>query len=149
MDLDEALVGHWSSLPFSYGAMEAAELGFLGDGRGWSVWFGSGALCVTRFRWRCPESGVLELCAEWVVEGEPERRGGLVPFSSGRAPEAVSEVTLHRYSVGPAVPLPGDEPLPAILFKEPVEFSATYARGPREILPEQDPAHRMFPRPAA
>jgi hypothetical protein len=149
MDLDDMLVGHWSSLPFSYGVMEASELGLLSDGRGWSAWFNFGALCVTRLRWQCPEPGLLELHAEWTVEGEPGQQVGLLSFSSAQTPEAVSEVTLHHYIVGPAVPLPGAEPLAAITFKEPVEFCNTYARGPREIRAEQDPTHRMLPYPEA
>jgi hypothetical protein len=58
MDLDDLLVGRWSSLPLSYGVMEASELGLLPDGRGWSSWFNVGALCVTRFGWACPEPGL-------------------------------------------------------------------------------------------
>lgn len=122
MDLDDALVGHWSSVPFSYGAMEASELGLLGDGRGWSAWFNADALCVTRLRWRCPEPGLLELRAEWTVEGEPGPPGDVLSFSTTRTPEAASEVTLHRYAIGPAVPVPGAVPLPAVTFEEPVEF---------------------------
>ncbi|MCX5411090.1 hypothetical protein [Streptomyces sp. NBC_00059] len=145
MDLDDTLVGHWSSVPFSYGAMEASELGLLGDGRGWSAWFNAEALCVTRLRWRCPEPGLLELRAEWTVEGEPGPPGDVLSFSSTRTPEAASEVTLHRYVIGPAVPMPGAVPLAAVTFEDPVEFCETYARGPREIGSGQDPAHRVLP----
>ena len=129
--MDDLLVGHWSSLPFSYGVMEASELAFLGDGRGWSAWFNAEALCVTRFTWRCPEPGVLELCAKWMVQGVPGEGTGPSAFSSMEPAERLDEVTRHHYRVGPAVPMPGAEALMAVTFEEPVEFCHEYARGRR------------------
>jgi hypothetical protein len=77
MDLDDLLVGHWSGLPFSYGAMEASELGFLSDGRGWSSWFNVGALCVTRFSWTCPGTGGCRAAYEVDGAGNAQRTGRL------------------------------------------------------------------------
>jgi hypothetical protein len=145
VDVDDVLVGHWSGLPFAYGVMEAADLGFLGNGRGWSAWFDTGALCVTRFRWRCPEPGLLELRAEWTVEGTPGAEYGRQTFASMERPEPAVEVTRHHYVIGPAVPMPGADPLTAITFDEPVEFSYCFARGPREIGPEEDPTYPALP----
>jgi hypothetical protein len=48
--IDELLIGHWSSLAFSYGVMEAADLAFLANGQGRSAWYNAHCLCVTRFR---------------------------------------------------------------------------------------------------
>ncbi|MFF3766395.1 hypothetical protein ACFYYR_20255 [Streptomyces sp. NPDC001922] len=145
MDLDDVLVGHWSSVPFSYGAMEASEIGFLGGGRGWSSWFNAGALSVTRFSWRCPEPGVLELRAHWTVEGTPGRTAGPPAFSSVERMERLHDVGRHRYGFGPAVPAPGAEALTAVTFEEPVEFCHQYARGARRIRPEEDPTHLVLP----
>lgn len=142
MDLDHLLVGHWSSVPFSYGAMEASELGLLADGRGWSAWFNFAVLSVTRLSWACPEPGVVELHAQWFIEGTPTG-GGI--FSPGERVERVDEVTRHRYVMGPAVPMPGGEPLQAVSFEEPVEFCHQYARGAREIRVEEDPTHLVLP----
>ncbi len=145
MDLDDLLVGHWSSLPFSYGVMEASELGFLGDGRGWSSWFNADALCVTRFGWRCPEPGVLELHAHWMVAGTLSQQDGPVAFSSTEPATCLDEVTLHRYALGPAVPMPGADALAAVGFEEAVEFCHQYARGAAHIRPEEDPTHLLLP----
>ncbi|WP_157878731.1 hypothetical protein [Streptomyces sp. CT34] len=92
MDLDDLLVGHWSSFPFSYGAMEVSELGFLGDGWGWSWWFNVGALCVTRFRWRCPEPGILELRTEWTAQGTLSQAVGPATSASMEPAERVDEL---------------------------------------------------------
>ncbi|MGV4926087.1 hypothetical protein K2224_17020 [Streptomyces sp. BHT-5-2] len=147
MDLDDLLVGHWSSLPFSYGVMEASELGFLSDGWGWSSWFNVGALCVTRFRWRCPKPEVLELRTQWTVQGTPTRAIGPATFASMEPAERLDEVTRHHYAIGPAVPMPGAEALTAVSFKEPVEFCEHYARGPVQIRREEDPTHLVLPYP--
>lgn len=143
--MDHLLVGHWSSLPFSYGVMEASELAFLGDGRGWSTWFNTEGLCVTRFTWRCPESGVLELSAQWMVQGTLSHEPGPPAFSSMESAERLDEVTRHRYVVGPAVPMPGAEPLTALSFEDPVEFCHQFARGTALIRPEEDPTHLTLP----
>ncbi|WP_329127361.1 hypothetical protein [Streptomyces sp. NBC_01465] len=136
MELDHLLIGHWSSLPFAYGAMEASELGLLPDRRGWSTWFNFGALWVTRLSWACPEPGVVELHTKWIVEGTP--RHGISPTASV---EEMHGVTRHHYVVGPVVPMPGAEALLSISFEEPVEFSHRYARGRKEIRIEEDPAY--------
>ncbi|MEU6324279.1 hypothetical protein [Streptomyces sp. NPDC047009] len=143
--MDDLLVGHWSSLPFSYGVMEASELAFLGDERGWSTWFNAEALCVTRFRWRCPEPGVLELHAQWMVQGTLSQETGPPAFSSMELAERLDEVTRHHYGTGPAVPMPGAEALIAVSFEEPVEFCHQYARGSTQIRPEEDPTHLVLP----
>ncbi|MGW3950145.1 hypothetical protein ACWEKM_04040 [Streptomyces sp. NPDC004752] len=57
----------------------------------------------------------------------------------------MDEVTCHHYVVGPAVPMPGAEALMAVTFEEPVEFCHRYARGPKEIRPEEDPAYLLVP----
>ncbi|MFL4910730.1 hypothetical protein ACJ6WF_48480 [Streptomyces sp. MMS24-I2-30] len=130
MDLDDLLVGHWSSIPFDYGAMETSELGFLSNGQGWSAWFNASALCVTRFSWRCPGPGVVELHAQWSVEGIPSHGTGSPTFSVTGPAEQMDEITCHHYVVGPAVPMPGTNSLLAVTFEEPVEFCCQYARGP-------------------
>ncbi|MEU2723726.1 hypothetical protein [Streptomyces smyrnaeus] len=146
MDLDDRLMGHWSSVPFSYGAMEASELGFLDDGRGWSAWFNAAdALCVTRFAWGCPEPGVLELRAQWLVQGTLSQAAGRTAFSSTEPAERLDDVTHHPYTIGPAVPMPGADALMAVSFEEPVEFSHQYARGATLIRPEEDPTHLVLP----
>lgn len=68
--IDERLVGHWSILVFSYGIMEATNLGFLSNGRGWSAVYNAYDLTVTRFRWSYPQPSLLELRAERLVQGE-------------------------------------------------------------------------------
>ncbi|MEW1925818.1 hypothetical protein [Streptomyces sp. NPDC088360] len=145
MNLDDALVGHWSGLPFSYGVMEASELGLLDDGRGWSAWFNADALCVTRLLWRCPEPGVVELHAKWSVEGPLGDGPGASPFSRVELVEPMDQVTRHRYVIEPAEPLPGADPVMAVDFEEPVEFCCQYARGSRTIGPEDDPSHLVLP----
>ncbi|MFF9481671.1 hypothetical protein [Streptomyces sp. NPDC014733] len=147
MELDDPLVGHWSSLPFSYGVMEASEIGFLGDGWGWSSWLNVGSLCVTRFRWRCPEAGVVELRAQWTVQGVPNQAVGASSSVSMEPAERADEIMRHRYSVATTVPMPGAEALPAVSFKEPVEFCMEYARAPVQIRREEDPTHLVLPYP--
>jgi hypothetical protein len=145
MDLDDLLVGHWSSLPFSYGVMEASELGLLANGRGWSSWFNVAALCVTRFDWTCPEPGVVELHTKWIVQGTPSDKVGAPTFASMEPVEQVDEVARHHYVIGSAVPIPGADALPAVSFEEPLEFCYHFARGAKEIRPEEDPTHLVLP----
>ncbi|HET6860582.1 MAG TPA: hypothetical protein VFH94_26220 [Streptomyces sp.] len=145
MDWDDLLVGHWSSHPFSYGAMEASELGFIGDGRGWSAWFNANDLCVTRFNWTCPEPGMVEMQTEWMVEGTLGGEAGVLSFATMEPALRVHEVTRHHYVIGAVVPMPGADPLAAISFEEPVEFCHDFARGARRISPEEDPAHGVPP----
>lgn len=141
---DQELAGHWSSAPFDYGAMESSELGFLPDGGGWSVWANAaGGLTVTRFSWCCPEPGLLQLDARRITSGEGQEAAGSRRFASVDTDEPCQEVTRTRYTVA-AVPAPdGGEPVQALLFEEPVEFSYRYARGERDIHPGQDPAHTV------
>lgn len=142
---DAPLVGHWSSLPFSYGVMEASELGLLRDGRGWSAWFNFEALCVTRLVWRCPEPGVVELHAQWIVEGTLADGPGLPAFSLVESTTRVDDVTRHPFVIGPAAPPPGADAVTALDFDEPVEFCSQYARRPGRIRPEDDPSHHVLP----
>lgn len=143
--IDDRLVGHWSSLAFSYGVMEASDLGFLRDGRGWSTWYNAYALCVTRFQWNCPQPGLLELHTQWLVEGASASQPGRPQFATTQLPEPVDEVTRLHYTIGEAVPIPGAEPLAALRFQEPVESAREFERGPCEITPEDDPSHRILP----
>lgn len=146
--IDDQLVGHWSSLEFSYGAMEATDVGFLADGRGWSSVYNAYELSVTRFRWSCPQPGLLELRAEWLVHGDLAPQPGRPAFATAQEPEGVDEVTLHHYVIGQEVPAPGAEPLPALLLEEHIDFARVLARGPREITVEDDPSHHVLPRSA-
>ncbi|MGI5350680.1 hypothetical protein ACQEU8_21245 [Streptomyces sp. CA-250714] len=145
MDPDHQLVGHWSSVPLSYGVMEASELGLLPDGQGWSSWFNVHALCVTRLRWRCPEPGVVELHARWRVQGTPGDGTGPAAFASTEEAEPLDEVSRHRYVIGPVVPMPGADAVAAVRFEEPVEFCMEFARGPRHIRPDEDPTFHVLP----
>ncbi|MFM9373690.1 hypothetical protein [Streptomyces sp. Da 82-17] len=146
MDSDDQLLGHWSSLPLSYGVMEASELGFLPDGWGWSAWFDVGGMSVTRFRWGCPAPGVLELREQWTVQGTPGPGAGPSTFASTEPPRQADGVTRHPYAFGLAVPYPGAEGIPAVLFTdEPVEFCHEFARGPIGIRREDDPSHLVLP----
>ncbi|MGW5738488.1 MULTISPECIES: hypothetical protein [Streptomyces] len=147
MHLDQSLVGHWSSVPFSYGVMEASELGLLGDGRGWSAWFNADALCVTRLTWHCPEPGVVELHATRMVEGTLADGPGSPAFSRVESDQATNEVTRHRFVVGPVAPAPGAAAVPAVSFDEPVEFCRHYAKGTTRIGPEDDPSRLVLPHP--
>jgi hypothetical protein len=142
--VDELLVGHWSSLAFSYGVMEASDLGFLADGRGWSAWYNAYSLCVTSFRWSCPEPGLLELHAQWLVEGTPATGSGRPAFATAHEPEAMGEVTRHRYTIGQAIPMPGAEPLPALIFQEHVDSAHTFERGSLEIAAEDNPSYDVL-----
>ncbi|MGW0904299.1 hypothetical protein [Streptomyces sp. NPDC002853] len=142
---DPSLIGHWSSLPFSYGVMEASELGLLSDGRGWSAWFNFEALCVTRLAWRCPEPGVVELSAKWMVEGTLADGPGPLAFSLVESTTQVNDVTRHPFAVGPATPLPGADTVTALNFDEPVEFCSRFARSSGQIRPEDDPSHPVLP----
>jgi hypothetical protein len=142
--VDELLWGHWSSLAFSYGVMEATDLGFLTDGRGRSAWYNAYSLCVTSFRWNCPEPGLLELHAHWLVEGTPANRSGRPAFATMREPEAVDEVTRHRYTIGQAIPMPGAEALPALVFQEHIDSADTFERGPLEIADEDNPSYDVL-----
>lgn len=150
MDLDHslvenALVGHWSSLPFSYGVMEASELGLLSDGRGWSSWFNFEALCVTRLLWRCPEPGVVELHAQWMVMGTLADDPGPPAFSLVESTAQMDDLTRHPFVIGPATPPPGGDVVTALDFEEPVEFCCQFAKRSRQIRPEDDPSHRVLP----
>ncbi|WAZ24713.1 hypothetical protein STRCI_006158 [Streptomyces cinnabarinus] len=62
--LDEALIGHWSGIPFDYGVMESSEFELRANGQGWSNLANALGECVTRLTWRCPEPGLLELRTE-------------------------------------------------------------------------------------
>lgn len=125
--------------------MEATDLGFLGDGRGWSTVYNAYTLAVTRFRWSCLQSGLLELRAEWVVEGTSAAQPGRPTFATTQPPERWTEITNHHYSLGRKAPAPGAEPLSALVFEEHVDFAYVLGRGPREISMEDDPSHWVLP----
>lgn len=143
--IDERLIGHWSSLAFSYGVMEATDLGFLGDGRGWSVVYNAYDLTVTRFRWNCPRPGLLELRTEWLVEGESVPLPGRPMLAATQPPEPWIQVTCHHYRFGQEAPAPGAAPLPAVLFEQHVDFAHVLERGSREISIEDDPSYQVLP----
>lgn len=140
--LSPELAGHWNSAPFDYGAMESSELGLLPDGSGWSLWANAaGGLTVTGLLWRRPEPGLLELDARWITSGQWQRTDGPWQFSSIDADAPCREVTRTRYTIA-AVQTPlGGEVVQALLLEKPVEFSYRYARGDRDIHPDQYPAH--------
>ncbi|MCL8014223.1 hypothetical protein [Streptomyces sp. AS02] len=102
--LDEALIGHWSSIPFDYGVMECSEFELRADGRGWSSVANAFGEYVTRLTWRCPQPGVLELRPD---DGEAAR---------------------HRYAIAPAEPLGSAEPVASVTFEESVEFCHQFAK---------------------
>lgn len=108
-------------------------------------WFNAYGLCVTRFTWRCQESGVLELRAQWIVQGTLSQEAGPPRFSSLEPPERWDEITRHHYDIGLAAPMPGAEEVVAVSFEEPVEFCYQYARGTTQIRPEEDPSHHSLP----
>lgn len=143
--IDERIVGHWSSLGFSYGFMEASDLGLLADGRGWSAWYNAHGLCVTRFRWDCPRPGLLELRAEWMVEGTSAAGPGIPVFASSNAPEPWRDVTRHSYTFGQAAPRPGSELVHALLFEEPIEFAREFEHVTSELKREDDPTYHLIP----
>jgi hypothetical protein len=110
-----------------------------------SSWFNVAALCVTRFDWTCPEPGVVELHTKWIVQGTPSDKVGAPTFASMEPAEQVDEVARHHYVIGSAVPIPGADALPAVSFEEPLEFCYHFARGAKEIRPEEDPTHLVLP----
>ncbi len=101
---DEALIGHWSSVPFDYGVMECSEFELRANGQGWSSLANALGENVTRLTWRCPQPGILELRAE---DGT---------------------VSHHRYAVAPAAPLHSTELVTSVTFEEPVEFGHQFAK---------------------
>lgn len=122
--------------------MESSELGFLPDGRGWSALHNVAGTSVTRFSWQCWEPGVLTLRTSWMVYFETNRAGALV---STESPRQLDEVERYDYVIAPSTPAPGADPIDAVTFARPLEFAFHYARGPRDILPEHDPAHPAHP----
>ncbi|WP_419994319.1 hypothetical protein [Streptomyces boninensis] len=138
MTLDPALIGHWSSLPYDTGAIETSDLGFLPDGRGWSVWSSaSGGLHVARFRWFCPEAGRLELHEQWHASG------------TWAAPEGFASVDETSHSEGlvrTGYAIGGDGgDYAALRFTRPVEFTDAYARRGTAIAPTDDPSYELLP----
>ncbi|GAB2584115.1 hypothetical protein GCM10027168_16200 [Streptomyces capparidis] len=146
MPYDEGLVGHWSSAPFDVGAMESGDLAFGPDGRGWAVWANAaGGLDVARFRWRCPGPGRVVIEEHWGVSGRwalTDDGDGLASVD-GHGPRG--DVLRTAYVLGPVEPPYGGAPLPCVTFAEPVAFCHVYARGEREVRPEQDPSFARFP----
>jgi hypothetical protein len=82
---------------------------------------------------------------KWMVEGTPSRGVASPTFSSMEPAVQVDEVTRHHYVVRPVVPMPGGDALTAVSFEEPVEFCRQYARGAKEIRPEEDPTYLVLP----
>ncbi|MBL1096104.1 hypothetical protein [Streptomyces coffeae] len=144
---DDGLVGRWNSAPFDYGAMESSELGFLPDGRGWSVFASvSGELSVTRFRWRCPAPGRLVLREEWLTSGVWAPGEEDWSFASVDSGGPVDGTTDTAYTLGPETPPgAGRTPLWAVRFEEAVEFSHFFAREEGPVRPDQDPSYRHVP----
>ncbi|GHH81372.1 hypothetical protein [Streptomyces capitiformicae] len=103
-EIDGALIGRWGSEPFDLGVMECSEVEFLADGRGWCSVTNAFEKHVTRFRWRCPEPGVVELRAE---DGD---------------------VTRHRFRVAPVSPVPGAEPVLSVNFDQSLAFAHQFAK---------------------
>ncbi|MFG2353469.1 hypothetical protein [Streptomyces sp. NPDC048521] len=104
MRLDTALLGHWSSHPFELGIMELSELEFRGDGTGSTTLANASGDDVTDITWHCPATGVLELRDEY------------------------GDVSRVRYTLSPAVPATGGEPVPAVTFEPPLLHAHQYAR---------------------
>ncbi|MFR9726186.1 hypothetical protein ACL02R_22885 [Streptomyces sp. MS19] len=139
MDRDAAMVGHWTSEPFDYGAMESSALALLPDGGGWTVYASvSGTLSVTRFLWGCPRAGVLELRMTRIVEGTRASRddGG---FATVETDESCDEALRTGYAFDRV--RGGDGAVvEAVRFEEPVEYCVLYARGDRRVTADQDPS---------
>jgi hypothetical protein len=123
---DDGLTGLWDSLPFEYGAMEAAQLGLLGDGTGWGVWsnFGGGMELVT-LTWRHPEPGVLEIVELEVVSGRWETRPDQI-LSPG-PPTPLNTTKRYRYRLTSEVPPAGDQPVRALKLDGLFLFTSEFA----------------------
>ncbi|MEU8825989.1 hypothetical protein [Streptomyces sp. NPDC048636] len=145
----DGLEGRWTSTPFDLGAMESSELGFLPDGRGWSLWASAGeGLSVTRFRWHCPAPGRLVLREEWLTCGDWAPGEEDWSFASVDSSGPADGMTATAYTLGPQPPPGGGErPLWAVRFEQAVEFSHFFAREEGPVRPDQDPSYRYFPGP--
>ncbi|MFF3333512.1 hypothetical protein ACFYWX_28835 [Streptomyces sp. NPDC002888] len=103
MNLDPALIGHWSSTPFDIGVMETSGIELRADGSGSGTVANAAGDDTGEFHWGCPEAGVLEL-----------RDGG--------------DVTRHRYSVGPVVPPYATEVVTTVTFEEVVLYAHQFVK---------------------
>ncbi|MFC0602504.1 hypothetical protein [Streptomyces palmae] len=133
MNRDDALVGHWSSAPFDYGVMESSDLGFLPDGRGWSVVANLAGMEIVRFRWHCPGPGALEVAEEWYARGDWSVEGEMTTVHESRPWREVVR-TGYRFVVEEG--LVGEaEAVPAVRFDTPLAGVALFARGPGRSRP--------------
>ncbi|MFK0258793.1 hypothetical protein [Streptomyces sp. NPDC090445] len=149
--LDERLIGAW--LGTAEGVMEASGIVFLADGRGWSRFDSiSGELAVSRFRWHCPDNGVLSLRYTWQVSGEwdAEAAGG-DGFAVVRHSGPFDEVIETGYRVGPHQPqLSASEAAKtALLLDQAVEFEHVFHRSGRPATVADDPSTAVVPYPPA
>ncbi|WP_433242023.1 hypothetical protein ACQPYK_37285 [Streptosporangium sp. CA-135522] len=143
---DGDLTGLWDSGPYDYGTMESSQLGLLPDGRGWSVWANAaGGVDVGRFRWRCPEPGVLELRYLWWACGDWRESGGPFTLGSIDSQGPSDEVVRTGFTVGRDDTVMTDEPFTALRLEEDVQSCSTYGLVQHEISIEDDPAHDVAP----
>lgn len=137
--VDAELVGLWDSGPYDYGAMESSSLALLGDGSGWSGWQNvAGAMSVGRFRWSCPEVGMVELRYSSVVSGswEPGNPG----FARVEGRRADNTVLRTTYTIGRDTTVMSSGGFTALWLAEPVEFACQYGLRTREVGVADDPS---------
>lgn len=144
--LDRRLIGFWGSR--AAGVMETSDIVFLADGRGWSRFDGvSGELAVGRFRWYCPDAGLLHLsytwqtCGQWGVGGE----GFAAVHDSGPYDEVIEtgyRLASHQQPLSRAME-------PALLLDRPVEFEQVFYRDGKTVTAADDPSARLVPYPPA
>ncbi|MFF8383310.1 hypothetical protein ACF053_06605 [Streptomyces kanasensis] len=143
LHLDRRLIGGWRSAPFDVGAMETSDLVFLADGRGWSRFESiSSELGVSRFRWHCPDAGVLEMRHTWQVDG---RWGSGDGFAAVDFSGPDDEVVRTGYRIGPETPPYGAGPVDTLVLDRAVAFTTTYARGQRTVSTADDPSAAVVP----
>ncbi|MFJ9646157.1 hypothetical protein [Streptomyces sp. NPDC101206] len=142
--LDERLVGAWFGS--AVGVMEASGVVFLGDGRGWSRFDSvSGELAVGRFRWHCPQAGVLTLQYTWQVGGEWGGDGD--GFAVVRHSRPFDEVIETGYRVAPHRPPMGEAARTALLLDRDVEFENVFYRSAASVGCADDPSAGIVPYP--
>jgi hypothetical protein len=69
------LVAYWSTVDMFQGSMEAQWLEIRKDGAGWWMWGNVYDFASTRFYWRAPRRGLLELDITGYREGTWDNRG--------------------------------------------------------------------------
>lgn len=119
--LDTRLVGYWSDKNLSQGSMEAADIAFRPDGRGWVYWsnFGGG-FHIMRFRWYLGDRRRLtldvreELSGRWYRDRRSLGTGYRVSSKQASGPRIVLgyEVREGQDVLGrPATLLETDQPI--------------------------------------